>query len=166
MAIRSNMPLEINIRNAIINWIDVSDAPSAENPNGKAHIAIIVDDGDVATAMMRDGWPVKEKTNNDGDVYYTMNIKVDFRHKPPKIRLFTNRSDKFLKADTVCALESAEIERADIQAVQYNYKTPMGQTGISAYLKTLYCKIKCDPFEEEWEDMYRHSDSDDGEYDD
>lgn len=120
---------------------------------------------DVAEAMANDGWNVKTLSPRDEDEDDTetpwLPIKVRYdTGKPPLVMLITDRGRTALREDTIDQLDWVDIRvneetglsMVDLIVRPYNY-TVRGQTGVAAYLQSLYVTIDEDPLAIKYAEM-------------
>lgn len=128
------------------------------NPAGRRTFCIRLD-RKTADAMAADGWNVKElspREEGDEPVPY-IQARVRFDNVPPTVYMLTGRNNKKtrLDEDTIDLLDSADIEWADITLTPYQWEmqTKNGlDTGVTAYVKTMYVKVALDEFADKYED--------------
>lgn len=97
---------------------------------------------EVADDMRRDGWNVKQlKPREDDDVPQDIiEVAVKFGRIPPKIVLYTTKSQTKLDEESVSTLDWVRIQEADVILRPYEWAVN-GKTGVKAYLKELRVKI-------------------------
>lgn len=144
------------------------------NKLGDRNFNVVIEDEQLATLLMKDGWNLKpfKPRPDDEEVIpgYHMEVAVNFESsQPPKIVMITEilikdpsaedgvktvRKGVLLSEETVGLLDSAHILKSDIEIRPYNWgPDDAGRTGVKAYLKTLWVTIKADPFSEEYSDV-------------
>ena len=144
------------------------------NALGERNFHVIIDDEQLASMLMRDGWnlkPFKPRPDDEEAMPgYHMEVQVNFESsQPPKIIMITEvlvgsslteeganivRKGVILSEETAGLLDSAHIVKSDIEIRPYNWgPDDNGRTGVKAYLKTLWITIKADPFAEEYSDV-------------
>lgn len=144
------------------------------NKLGDRNFHVVIDDEQLATILMKDGWNLKNfKPRPDDEEAmpgYHMEVAVNFESsQPPKIVMITEvqvkdplseegvktiRKGVILSEETVGLLDSAQILKSDIEIRPYNWgPDDSGRTGVKAYLKTLWITIRSDPFAEEYSDV-------------
>lgn len=121
------------------------------NPAGSRNFCVILDP-DNAAAMADDGWYIRyTKPREEGDepIPY-IQVKINFDSaKPPQIVMIADGHRTHLDAQTVESLDYADIITVDLIANAYEYEV-RGETGISAYLKTLYVVVQYDDLERKY----------------
>jgi hypothetical protein len=114
------------------------------NDEGKRNFHIFLEP-EVAEAMARDGWNVKNlKPKDEDDLVGQAHLKVlvNFKGRPPQIYMVTSKKKTKLDEDTVMLLDTADIIRADVTINQYEFD-PQGQPGkFTAYCDVLYATIR------------------------
>ena len=91
--------------------------------------------------MIAQGWNVKRRDprpeDDGGETLFYLTISVAFGNIPPKIVLITSRGRTTLTEDLVASLDFIEIENADLIVRPYSWSVN-GNTGVKAYLKSIY----------------------------
>lgn len=135
-----------------------SGKPGQYNPSGTRTFCVELDRA-TADMMAEAGWNVKQldpRDEGDEPVPY-IQVKCRFENVPPTIYMLTGRNNKKTRIteDTVDLLDSAMIEWADLTITPYAWemKTKNGvESGVAAYLKTMYVKVAQDEFAEKYND--------------
>jgi hypothetical protein len=106
--------------------------------------------------MERDGWNIKYlKPREEGDEPQAwLKVKVNFNGRPPKVVLITEdgegrKSKTNLTEDTVSILDWAPIESVDLIVNPYEW-TVSGNTGVSAYLQSIFVTMEQDDLEKKY----------------
>lgn len=120
------------------------------NPAGKRNFCLFLD-ADLASKLRSDGWNIKQLAprDPDDDPQDYIQVEVSYKNIPPKIYLINSTGKELLNEDTVDILDWAEIENVDIVVRPYNWEVN-GNSGVKAYVKTMYVTI----FEDEFEKKY------------
>lgn len=139
------------------------------NAEGQRNFGVILPD-DLAEQMARDGWNVKtlkprEEDKEElpegetGEVPW-LPVKMGYgKGKPPVVVMITDRGRTNLTEDTVDMLDWVDIRLDDnedpmvdliVRPYHYNVR---GETGISAYLQSLYITIDEDPLAAKYAEM-------------
>jgi hypothetical protein len=130
------------------------------NRAGDRNFSVILD-RDVAAAMRRDGWNIKElrpREEEDEPQPY-IQVAVNFKGpRPPLVTLITSRGKTELREEQVDILDWAEIQNVDLILTPYEWNVN-GRGGIKAYLKSIYVTIVEDPLEQKYGDMPNTPDS-------
>lgn len=126
------------------------------NREGDRNFGVILPD-DVAEAMLRDGWNVKylKPREEDDDEVETpwLSVSVNYeKGRPPMIFVLTSRGRTALDADTVEMLDWAEITNVDLIVRPYAWEVS-GNTGIKAYLQSMYVTIEEDELQRKYAEM-------------
>lgn len=143
----------IRIEGARIGFRNFSGEEGRFNPKGRRNFCIFLEE-DIAKDMEKEGWNVKWlQPREEGDEPQAyLQVKVVFGKIPPKIVLVTGRGKTRLDEDTVNILDWAEIQNVDLVIRPYNWEVN-GNTGVSAYIKTMYVTLKEDEFESKYYDV-------------
>jgi hypothetical protein len=125
------------------------------NPEGQKNFGVILPE-DVAEQMAADGWNVKTLKPREDDEEETetpwLPVKVGYgKGKPPTIVLITDRGRTNLTEQNVEMLDWVDVRQdekgqsmVDLIIRPYHYNV-RGDTGIAAYLQSLYITIDEDP---------------------
>ena len=118
------------------------------NRAGDRNFCIVINDPDVAAALTREGYNVKErkKRDEDDDPSYYLKVNVSYGFTPPAVHLITSKKQVSLDEDTIGTLDNADIKTCDIIIRPYHWTAPGDRSGTSAYLKSLYVVIEEDEF--------------------
>ena len=124
--------------------------PNQYNEAGDRNFCVLLEE-EKAQELKEEGWNVKKRTYEDGEVVFYLPVGVRFDFFPPKIVLINSHSRVNLDETTVKELDEVEIENIDMIIRPYNYEA-MGRTGVKAYLKTMFVTIVEDELEKKYAD--------------
>jgi hypothetical protein len=150
----------VTLENVDIFYLNFEGKEGQYNKEGDRNFALGLTE-DVAAEMMADGWNVKrtkvreEELAEDPDAVGRpwLPIAVEFRKgKPPKVVMITSRGKTVLHEDTIALLDSADIQNADVIFAASNWEVN-GNTGVKAYLRTLFVTIEEDELERKYADL-------------
>jgi hypothetical protein len=154
----------ITLESRRIHFRNFSGAPTRFNVEGGVRDFIVFLDEAEAQAMENDGWNIKRlKARDDEDLPAPiLRIKVKYpkgesRARPPRVILITARGKTALDEDTVQLLDWADIENVDMIVRPWKWEIN-GNTGISAYLNSIYVTIREDELERKYMDVPEYSD--------
>lgn len=146
------------LENAKIRFRNFEGREGQYNRKGDRNFAIFLEP-DVATALIEDGWNVKQlAAREEGDVpqdYLTVKINFPAQGtgiRPPKVVLVTSKGKTELGEDEIDQLDWAEIEKADVIIRPYQWDIN-GRQGVSAYLYSIYVTIVEDELELKYADL-------------
>ena len=152
----------IKIENARIVFRNLSGKPDKYNPRGgKRSFSVVIEDPEFANELKREGWNIKQfnqSPDSDEEPAHFISVKVSYNNIPPHIYLCTSKNKTLLNEDTVGQLDYADISNVDIVITPYQYEMN-GESGISAYVKTMYVTV----VEDEFASKYEYDDLDDEE---
>lgn len=122
-----------------------SGSPTSFNPEGGKRFFNIRLDAETAESMKKAGWRVREREPREEgeEPLYFMEVKVNFKGRPPRIVKVTPAGKEPLTEEVVGNLDAADIEFADIIIRPYDW----GGDQPSAYLQTGFFNIKLDELE-------------------
>ena len=148
-------PQTIVLENVNIVFRNFSGAEGPFNKAGDRNFGLLVDQ-ESAEAMEADGWNIKYlKPREEGDVAQPwLKIKVNFNGRPPKVMLVSEnaegeKSKTPLEESMVSILDWAPIKTVDLIVTPYEW-TVSGNSGVSAYLQSLYVTLEQDDLEKKY----------------
>lgn len=143
----------IRIEGARIGFRNFSGEEGRFNPKGRRNFCVFLEE-DIAKDMEKEGWNVKwlQPREEEDEPQAYLQVKVVFGKIPPKIVLVTGRGKTRLDEDTVNILDWAEVQNVDLVIRPYNWEVN-GNTGVSAYVKTMYVTLREDEFESKYYDV-------------
>jgi hypothetical protein len=123
------------------------------NREGDRNFAVVLDP-ETADEMQKDGWNVRRKPPKEegDDEFIYLQVAVSFKGRPPRMAIITSRNRTILDEDTCELLDWAEIENVDVKLRPYEWRVN-GKTGVKAYLKTIYVKIREDELDLKYEHL-------------
>ena len=109
---------------------------------------------ELGKTLERDGWNVKwlEPRDKDDDEQAYIQVAVSYDNIPPKLVLVSSKGKTILTEETVNILDWAEIKNVDVIVRPYNWEVN-GNTGVKAYVKSLYVTIVEDEFADKYYDV-------------
>lgn len=140
---------EVMIEGADIMFRNFSGLPGQYNAEGDRNFCVMLDNEQSAAAldhMRREGWNIKTlKPREEGDEPRPyIQVKVEYRKgRPPQCVLVSSRRRTELGADEVAILDVADIANVDVLITGYHWDVN-GETGVKAYLKSIYVTINED----------------------
>lgn len=149
----------IKIENARLVFRNFSGKPDKFNPQGgKRGFSVVIEDPSFAEELKREGWNIKQFNKRDDEEEepeHFIDVKVSYGNVSPHIYLCTKRNKTLLTEETIGSLDYAEISKVDIVIRPYHYEV-RGNSGISAYVKTMYVTV----VEDEFASKYEYDDED------
>ncbi len=137
------------IEGADIMFRNFSGHAGQYNAEGDRNFCLMLDNPQSANAldhMRREGWNIKTlKPREEGDEPRPyVQVKVEYRKgRPPRVVLVSSRGRTDLGADEVALLDMADIANVDVIVTGYHWDVN-GETGVKAYLKSIYVTINED----------------------
>lgn len=140
----------ITIENAKLIFRNFSGKESKFNAAGSRNFCVVLD-SDLAERLAADGWNIRVLEPRDPDEGPTpyMQVSVKFGNIPPRIVTVANGVRTELNENTVGGLDFADIISCDLVIRPYNWEVN-GNTGVKAYVKSMYVNLEVDPFEEKY----------------
>lgn len=145
----------IVVEDAQIMFRNFSGKESMYNKAGVRGFSLRIDDEAFAQKLSDDGWNVKILAPREGDdtVRHHLPVAVNYANVPPMVYLVTKRNKTLLDETTIETLDYAEIVTVDLTITPYQWQLPTGQSGVKAYLKTMYVTIEEDEFAHKYDDF-------------
>lgn len=132
------------------------------NKNGTREFGAVLP-RDVAIQMKADGWNVKQFKPHEDDIeepdFYIL-IKIGENGRPPKLVLINSRGRVDIPVVEADILDWVTVAKADLIINPYNWNVD-GESGISAYLRSLYITVDEDELERKYANV---PDADDVNY--
>ena len=146
----------INIENGRIMFRNFSGKEGKYNPAGRRNFCVCIDPSS-ADALRAEGWNIKTLAPRDEEeepIPY-LQVRVNYDNIPPKIYMVTKKKKTLMNADTIAALDYAQIISCDMTIRPYVWDTENNK--VTAYVQTMYVTIE----EDEFASTYDFDDSDD-----
>lgn len=143
----------LQIDDARIIYRNFSGAGSKFNREGDRGFSVVIDDPDIADALIAEGWNVKIKPpREEGDVpFMHLPVKVKFNGRGPSVYLLTGTRKNELDEDSIDCLDDIDILSVDLDLRPYDWEVN-GKTGRTAYLLGIHVTQKVDRFAERYAD--------------
>ena len=141
------------LQNVQILWPNFTGRESQFNREGDRNFCVALEP-EVAEAMARDGWNVKQtKTNDDYDQpQHYIQVSVKYGNRPPKVTLVTSRGRNPLDESLVSLVDGLDIKFADLVLNPYEWNVS-GKSGVKAYLKNAYIVLVEDELDQKYRDV-------------
>ncbi len=122
------------------------------NREGDRNFKVLLDE-ETARTLSNDGWLVKQfKQREEGEPPQSfIQVSVGFNYSPPRIVMLTSRGHTNLSENEVEVLDWVDIKTIDLIIRPYNWSVS-GNSGIKAYLKSLFVTIEEDYLELKYAD--------------
>ena len=123
------------------------------NELGSKNFSLVLD-GDLAEAMLQDGWNVKMRPPREegDDPLYHLPVAVGYKIRPPRVVMITTQGKTSLGEDMVGLLDWADIIKVDM-IIRASHWNKGGKSGVKAYLQSLYATIREDELELKYADV-------------
>lgn len=136
----------LQIDDARIIYRNFTGAASKFNREGDRNFSILIDDQDIADALIKEGWNVKIKTREEGDEpFMHLPVKVKYSDFGPIAYLKTGNRINKLDEDGIFCLDNIEIETVDLDIRPYDWDFN-GKEGRTAYLQSIHVTQRIDRF--------------------
>lgn len=131
-----------------------SGLESKFNPAGRRSVTIVLDD-DLANALLKDGWNVREKELSDGEIQRRLQVFINYANprKRPRIKMIRSSDKKGIDITdaNIEILDGAEIEKFDLRITPYQWELPSGNSGVKAFVKSMNVVIEHDDIADKYE---------------
>lgn len=140
----------VMIEGATLIYRNFSGKESQYNREGDRNFGVILPE-EVAADLIPLGWNVRRLKPRDLDEEGVepapyISVAVSYKIKPPRIVMITSKARTNLDEERVGVLDWAEIKTADLIFRPYEW-TARGESGVKAYLQSLFVTIDEDPLE-------------------
>ena len=127
---------KVLIDNARITWRNFSGRKDDYNRTGEREFHVIVDDPDIADALMERGCNMRIRQSDDPNEPPRMSfkVKVSYRFGEPAVYLQTGSNMRTLTESNIGILDGVDIENVDLDIYFGKEWTVNGKTGRTAYL--------------------------------
>lgn len=150
--------MNINFRDNIVEMNDVrithrnfAGEQTPYNRKGDRNFSVIIDDQEIADALIDEGFNVKIKEYDGGDdPFMFLKVNVKFNARGPAVYLKTGDNVAKLNEDTVACLDDVDIESVDLDIRAYDWDVN-GRTGRTAYLQSILVVQRIDRFAARWQ---------------
>lgn len=117
------------------------------NREGDRNFSILIDDPEIADAMIEQGWNVRIKPARDEDEgpFMRLPVKVKFTDYGPSVYLKTGDNLNKLDEESIGMLDQIEIESVDMDIRPFDWEVN-GRTGRTAYLQSIHVTQRIDRF--------------------
>lgn len=138
----------IKLENCKIKFRNFKGTGSMYNKEGDRNFSVILDE-DIAAQLKEMGYNIKY---NEDREEYRMQIKVGYKRKAPMVYVVTKKKRTLLTEETIGNLDYAEIKNVDLAFTPSYWQMPNGNSGVTAYLDTMYVTVAEDPFMDKYSD--------------
>lgn len=141
------------IENAQIIFRNFAGKEGEMNRAGDRNFSVLLEP-DTAEELRREGWNVKQlRAREEGDPRQDfLPVSVSFKIKPPRLVLLTSNGRNVIGEEECEVFDWVDIEFVDVTIRPYEW-TVRGESGIKAYVKTLYVKVLEDPLDLKYADL-------------
>lgn len=145
----------LQIDNARIVYRNFSGVGSKFNQKGNRNFSVVIEDQEVADALVEEGWNVKIKPPRDEDdrPFMHLPVKIKFNDRGPAVYLKTGKAVNRLDEESIDCLDNVDILSVDLDIRPYDWDVN-GKTGRTAYLQSIHVTQEVDRFAERYTDEY------------
>lgn len=141
----------LQIDGARIVYRNFSGVGSQFNREGDRNFSVVIDDRDIAEALIKEGWNVKIRDARDPDdiPFMHLPVKIKFNSRGPAAYL--KSGDNLIKLDeeSVSCLDDIDIVDVDLDIRPYDWDVN-GKLGRTAYLQSICVTQSVDRFAERY----------------
>ena len=153
------MAMRKTIEDARLLFRNFAGREGQYNREGDRNFAVVIDDPKIYKAMIDEGWNIKTLSGRDEgepDAHYVqVSVNYDGRF-PPKVVMITERMGRKIRTDLteneIETLDWVDIASADMTLNPYEWSV-QGNSGVKAYLKSLFVTINVDELESKYSDV-------------
>lgn len=140
-------PKTVQMDDVRIVFRNFSGVGTKFNREGDRNFCVVIDDRDIADALIEQGWNVKIKPpREEGDEpFMYLKVNVKYNDRGPAVYLDTNGRQNRLTEDTVDILDNIDIARVDLDLRPYDWDFN-GKSGRTAYLDRIWVVQHVDRF--------------------
>lgn len=116
-----------------------------------------------AEEFINAGFRVRVKPPRDGfeEPLRTMTVKVGYKYRPPRVVIIDGHKKRELDEDTIDELDYMDIDRIDMTIRPYYWSRPNGDSGVTAYLNSMFVTLVEDPYAEKYDKIGEPETADD-----
>ena len=141
----------LQIDDARIIYRNFAGAGSKFNREGDRNFAVIVEDQEMADALIDAGWNVRIKPPRDEEEspFMYLPVKIKFNDFGPIVYLKTGDAMNKLDEESVACLDNVDILGVDLDIRPFDWEVN-GKTGRTAYLQSICVIQEIDRFAERY----------------
>lgn len=145
----------VQIDDAKIIFRNFSGEGSKFNREGDRNFSVLIDDQDIADALIEQGWNVKIKPARDEDdiPFMHLPVKIKFNDRGPRVYLKSGSAKVRLDEESIGCVDNVDIISVDLDIRPYDWVvqegTPDERRGRSAYLQSMCVTQEVDRFASE-----------------
>jgi hypothetical protein len=141
----------LQIDDARIIYRNFSGAGSKFNREGDRNFSVVIEDQDIADALIKEGWNVKIKApREEGDMpFMHLPVKIKFSDRGPSVYLKTGSAMNKLDEESIDILDNVDILGVDLDIRPYDWEVN-GKEGRTAYLQSIHVIQQVDRFAERY----------------
>ena len=143
----------VQIDDARIIYRNFSGEGSKYNREGDRNFSVLIEDQEIADALIEAGWNVKIKLpREEGDTpFMHLPVKVKFNDRGPAVYLKSGARLVRLEEDGIECLDNIDILSVDLDIRPYDWEVN-GKTGRTAYLQSIHVIQDVDRFAARYEE--------------
>lgn len=129
----------LQIDDARITYRNFSGVGTQFNREGDRNFSVIIDDEEIADALVEAGWNVRIKPpREEGDKpFMHLPIKIKINERGPNCYLISGKAMVKLDEEGIDCLDNVDIASVSLDVRPYDWELPNGKTGRSAYLQSI-----------------------------
>lgn len=121
------------------------------NREGERNFSLVIPNEEMAEELKNDGWNIKEKTSEDGTVFYRLPVKVKFNARGPAAYVISGSAIKRLNENTIKMLDEIDIRSVNMDIRPFEWDIN-GKVGRTAYLDAIEVIQNIDRFGAKYEE--------------
>lgn len=152
----------INIPNAkFIFRTNFKGIAGPYNNEGERNFNVILE-GEALEQALSYGMNVKTTKPRDGyDQVSYIKVNIGYKYRAPHVELINSHAKRVLTEQNIGLIDDFEYENVDIVLRPNRWRRPNGDSGVNAYLQSMYATVVEDPFVSKYYDIPESNGSDD-----
>lgn len=140
----------LQIDDARIIYRNFSGEGSKYNREGDRNFSVLIDDQEIADALIEQGWNIKIRPARDeGDTpLMHLPVKIKFNDRGPNVYLRSGANQIELNEETISCIDNVDILDVELDIRPYDWEVN-GKTGRTAYLHSMRVTQEVDRFSTE-----------------
>lgn len=146
-------PNSVTLENVRIGFRNFAGQAGPYNAEGVRSFAVFLDP-EIAQDMLKDGWNVKflKPREDETEPQAYLSVAVSYKGRPPRAVIVTSKGRTPIDESSIETLDWVDIASVDMILTAYEWSVN-GNSGIKAYLSSIYVSIVEDELSEKYGDL-------------